>query len=665
MPDASPDERIADPVSETSFLQDMREEYAADIDADRANRDAAALDLKFLANEQWDSDVLALRKGRPTLNINRMPQFVRQVTGDIRLNKPAIKVSPVENADKETAEVIEGLVRHIEYQSKASRIYATTADCQVACGMGHMRLTVEWPEDSFEPELVISRIKNPFAVVWDSNISKIDCSDAGHCFVESTMSRKAFDKAFADAAIAGWGGDTPRDLKDWVGRDKVRVVEYWKIIKRPITLYLLANGAVIDDSQGDDSLRIAAEQVGIVRERKSTNSVVVQYLTNGHQLLQKPYVWPGKRIPIVTAWGEEVVLGERTVRHGLIRNAQDSQYLSNYLWSNAVEAIALQPKPKWVANELAIEGREDEWANANISTDSTLVYKGANAPVFTRPPDFPAAFLNMARAAEDAMKATTGIYDAALGQQSNETSGRAIQARDRQGDVSTYVYPDNLVAAIENLAGQIVEMVPFVYDAPRQVRILGEDMQAQVLKVNQNPGVNPITGEPGKMIDLKAGKYDVVVQTGPGFTTRRQEAAEAMMEFARIFPPAAPLLMDLVAKNQDWPNRDEFLQRLESLLPNPNKPPPPPPPPNPKDIASAEKLDAETMGQKLENVQRAMSMGLDPSTISAPPPAPEQPPGGPPVPSVGQMNGPMGPQPGAPDAPQGQSVPQGAPPQGM
>lgn len=656
MPDASQDTSFATPRSETEFLKEMREEYTADVAADRENCEGAAKDLRAMAGEPWDEEVLALRKGRPSLTINRNPQFVRQVTGDIRLNKPAIKVSPVEDADQDDAEVIEGLVRHIEYRSKAARVYATTADAQVACGMGHMRLTVEWPEDGFEPELMIRGIRNPFSVKWDSGRQRPDCSDATRCFVETSVPRKRFEMLYPDAIAGSWLTSSPQGLSDWINRDRVRLVEYWKVIKRPVTLYLLANGTVIDDSDGD-SLRIAAEQVGIIRERKSTKSQVVQYLTNGQSLLQEPYVWPGSRIPIITAWGEEVVLGERTVRHGLIRHAQDASYLSNYLWSAAVEAIALQPKPKWVASAKQVQGREGEWANANLSMESTLVYNedGSGPPQFQRPPDFPAAFMNMARAAEDAMKATTGIYDAALGQASNETSGRAIMARDRQGDVSTYVYPDNLVAAIENLAGQIVEMIPTVYDAPRQVRILGEDMRPAVIKVNQDRGLGA-DGQPLKTVDLTTGKYDVIVQTGPGFTTRRQEGAEAMLEFARIFPPAAPMLMDLVAKNQDWPDRDEFIQRIAALQPKANNQAPPAP--NPKDVANAEKLAAETTGQKLKNISDAMALGLDPAMLQpggqqAAQQSPAQ--GEPPVPSIGQMNGPMGPS-SAPGVSPGQSV---------
>jgi hypothetical protein len=615
------------PTDEGAFCLEMREAYRDAIDVDRHNRELAASDLEYRIGKQWDDDVLELRKGRPSLTLNRTAQFVRQVTGDVRINKPAIKVSPTGGGStKAKAEIVEGLIRHIEYSSKASRTYASVADSQVACGMGHMRLTIEWPDDSFDAELAIGFIRNPFAVVWDPNAAKADKSDAKYCFVEQRMARKVFEKRFPDADMSSWGGDNPRHMMDWIDRNTVRIVEYWCVHQRPVTLYLLSNGAVIDDT-ADDSLKTAAEQVGIIRERQTTRPMVVQYLSNGRQLLSQPYVWPGRQIPIVTAVGEEVCVGERTYRHGLIRFAKEAQYLQNLFISSAVETLALQPKPKWVATEKAIEGRETEWAQANFSSDSTLTYKGENKPEFVLPPQFPVAFVEMAKVAEDAMKGTTGIYDAALGARSNETSGVAIANRDRQGDVSTFVYPDNLVAAIENLANQVIDLLPHVYDAPREVRILGEDMKSKVVMVNTQGG-----------IDLTTGRYDVTVSTGTAFTTRRQEAAAGMLEFCRIFPPAAAVLGDLIARQQDWPGNDEVADRLKFLLPpglqnigdpsgggeqggapmaalpapGPAAPPPqpPPPPPDPKDLAMAGKLAAETEGQRLKNMDAAHDLGL-------------------------------------------------------
>lgn len=670
--------------SEADFLKDVRDDYTRSTDADRMNREQAAIDLMWRTGEQWSQDVLRLRKGRPSLVFNRMPQFVRQVTGDIRMNKPAAKVTPVsEGASKATAEVLEGLIRHIEYRSQAGRIYSLVADSQVTAGMGHMRLTVEYPDDSFDAELRISLIRNPFAVVWDHAAERPDRADAGFCFVEQRMTKKAFAAAFKDATETSYPLTQPAAMKDWITSDLIRVVEYWRVHQKPTKLFLLANGTVIEEDD-QDSVRQAAEQVGIVRERTVQKPWICQYITNGAQLLGEPYEWPGKRIPIVTAWGEEVCTGEKTFRHGLIRFARDPQYLVNHFMSAAVETLALQPKPKWLVNAEAVKGQEAKYRDANNSSDALLTYNGANKPEFIPPPPFPQSMTQMAAIAEDAMKSTIGLYDASLGARSNETSGKAIRARQQEGDVGSFVYADNLGWAIENMTGQVMEMIPETYDAPRQVRILGEDMQAQVMAVNG----------PGQPNLKDAGKYDVTVTTGPSFTSRRAEAAEGMMELIRVLPAAAPVLGDLLASLQDWPRADEVAQRLAQVRQDAQPKPQAPPPPNPKDAAQAElygaqteKAAAEAEGVKLDNVIKAVELGREHLPIPADPitgdplqggggnafqpppgPMPMSGPQQPNEPDADQAGGPSdqdadnpsGGQPGAPGAIPGQSAPQGA-----
>lgn len=624
--------------SEDDFLKDVREAYEQDISTDRNNRDEAAKDLKFRTGEQWDETVLQLRKGRPSLVLNRMPQFVRQVTGDIRMNKPAAKVTPVDSgADPATAEVIEGLLRHIEYQSQAGRIYSIVADAQVTAGMGHMRLVIEWPDDGFEPELVIRGIRNPFAVVWDHSAEQPDRSDAQHCFVEQRITKAKFEKAFPDATTSSFPITIPSALRDWITADMVRVAEYWCVHKVSTTLLLLNNGVVLEDDQSD-SFRMAAEQVGVLKERTVQRPQIVQYLTNGHKLLGEPYIWPGRKIPIFTAWGEEVCLGEKIFRHGLIRFGRDPQFLINNFMSAAVETLALQPRPKWLAHSDAIKGHEAKYRDANVSKDALLPYTGATAPKFVEPPEFPAAFVQMAAIAEDSMKATIGIYDAGLGARSNETSGKAIVARQREGDVSTFVYTDNLNWAIESLLKEAVAVAPHTYDTPREIRVLGEDMQAKVIAVNQAGG----------QFDLRRGKYDVRITTGPSFTTRRQEASEGMISLIQAFPQSAQVLAPFIARNQDWPQADEVAQAMLKISQAP------PPPPNPKDEAQAEKYAAEAEGQKLQNIADAVQLGRVMGPVAGPMGAAMTNGFASPPPAGGQAPPPE--RPGAPGASPGPSV---------
>lgn len=187
-----------------------------------------------------------------------------------------------------------------------------------------------------------------------------------------------------------------------------------------------------------------------------------------------------------------------------------------------------------------------------------------------------------------------GLYDASLGARSNETSGRAIMARQREGDVSTFHFIDNLSRAIRHGGRILIDLIPKVYSGERIVRVLGYDGTPQNVRLGAGQGdtasgateagagqdqatpIDPATGQampvPPNMrfdgvYDLAVGKYDLVVEAGPSFSTRRQEAAEQMTEFVRAFPQAAPVLGDLMAKNMDWPGADEIAARLKRLLP--------------------------------------------------------------------------------------------------
>ena len=119
----------------------------------------------------------------------------------------------------------------------------------------------------------------------------------------------------------------------------------------------------------------------------------------------------------------------------------------------------------------------------------------------------------------------TGIYDASLGSRSNEISGRAILARQREGDTGTFVYIDNWSRAIRHTGKILVDLIPHVYDTARTLRIVGEDGRTDVLEINRPMGLDADWGvTPRIMNDVTVGSYDVVLDMGPAMphaATRR------------------------------------------------------------------------------------------------------------------------------------------------
>lgn len=549
-------------MSKDDILADMRAFKRDCEQADGHNREAAQDDLRFLEGEgQWDARVKAGREadGRPCLTINKLPQYVNQVSNDIRQNRPSIKVSPVDStSDPAKAEILEGLIRNIEYTSKADQAYDTAGFYAVACGMGFITVeTCYADDDAFEQDIRICRVRNPMTVFLDPSAKEADASDMRQALVTSLMTLKAFKKKYPNAAATS--SVDGEEWADWYTGTDVRLAEYWtrEEVARPVVL--LKDGTVVDEDK-------APPGIPVVSRRNATRWKVTYRLCAGSEVLEEKE-WPGKYIPIVPVCGEEIDINGKVYRRGLIRNAKDSQRMYNYWRTTATELVALAPKAPVLLTDKQIEGKEQDWATANAQPRPYLTYNSdpsAPMPQRLEPASVPQGVFTEAQVSVDDMKSVTGIYDASLGARGNETSGRAIMARQREGDNATFVYPDNVARAIAQVGRIVIDLIPKIYDTERVVRVLGEDGAEELIKVNQ-ASIN------GVMNDLTTGKYDITVQSGPSYATRRLEAADTMMQFVQAQPGLAQIIGDLIAKNMDWPGADKIAQRLRAMLPEPIK----------------------------------------------------------------------------------------------
>ena len=605
-----------DATEPSEILRVAKERYDRCVEGERDNRTEAKDDLLFRAGEQWDDDIKRERTddGRPVLTINRIPQFIRQVTGDIRINRPAIRVRPVDGkADKDVAGIMTGLIRNIEQVSKARSAYVTAAETAATCGAGNFRIITEYStDDAFEQDIRIRRIPSPFAVYWDPDATEVTKEDARYCFVIEHVALDAFKDRWPDASTSDFDERATEEYGvNWWDGKQVTVAEYW--CKKPVrkTLGITAENQVLDL---DDDAKWSWPFLGIEDTRVVETHEIVSYMLSGMEILSGPSAWPGRYIPVVPVIGEEVHMGDRTVRHGVVRYAKDPQRLYNYWRSTAAETIALAPKAPFVGTLKQFKGLERFWKAANRSNLPYLAYNpDGQAPPPQRQGhgEVPIAVVNEAGIAADDMKAVTGIYDAALGARSNETSGRAILARQREGDVGTFVYVDNLSFAIEQAGRILVDLIPRIYDTERVVRVLGEDDTEEFVAVNRT-----VRGPDGDSIlnDLSAGEYDVTVTTGPSYSTKREEAAQSMIAFVQANPRIAGIVMDLIAKNMDWPGAEQIAERLKKTLPPgiddeaPRQAPAPPDPEAILDAAKVEKTRAETEGKELDNARKQLEI---------------------------------------------------------
>lgn len=559
-------------AQDKDILEEALEQWRIAVDAESENRQDALDDKRFAklgGKHQWPEKVYEDRKAenRPCLTINRMPQFLKQVINDQRMNKPSITVRPVDDqGDIQLAHIYQGLIRNIEVSSNADNAYDVAFDDAVTMGFGFFRIVTEYAHEStFEQDIKIKPVYNAFTVHLDPS----DWFKPQYGFVTEMVKRPSFKAkyGFDPKPVPSTGVGTA--MEGWYDDDMIQVAEYWRIEEKKKRLLMLSDGATVYADKFDQNL-MAQYGITVKRERDVMCPEVKQWLLTGQELVSDKNDWVGKYIPIIPVVGECIDIEGKKHRMGLIRHAKDPQRMFNFWRTASTELVALAPKAPWVGAVGQFDTESDKWEKANIKSYSNLAYDVVDgAPPPQRQPfaGVPAGALQEALNASDDMKSVMGIHDASLGAKSNETSGRAIMARQREGDVSTFNFMDNFATQSLAHAGRILlDLIPKIYDTERVVRIIGPDDEPETVAINKH-FMQP-DGKAG-YYDLSIGKYDVVVKVGPSFTSQREEVRNAMLEFIRVYPQSAPVLGDLLAKNMDWPEADKIAQRLQALLPPP------------------------------------------------------------------------------------------------
>lgn len=557
------------------------------------NWEAMEDDLRFLGGEQWPSGVRTEREleQRPCLVNNVLPSFVDQILGDQRQNRVSIKVSATDfqggedgNDEEPTisnltgttqytlSQAMTGAIMGIEYACDAQTSYDIASQSALESGMGYLRVLTDFlADDSFDQEFVIKHIENQFSVTLDPNAKERDRSDGMWALVDEYMPKEEFKAKYPNATPQPITDKADEDMGGWFGEHTVRVSEYFT--REPVNkeVALLSDGRVVDIKELEPVVDELLEQgIRIVRTRKLKTYKTWWRKITGLDVLEGPVEVPCSTIPISPLWGKAHVLKNRITFRSLFRHSKDAQRMQNYWDSAGTESVALAPKAPFVGAEGHVEGREQEWETANTTNRSLLTYiaqyQGDPGPKRSQPAATPAAEITMGMQATDKIKATMGMYDASIGAAGNETSGRAIIARQRQGDRGSFEFTDNRSKSIQRIGKLIVEMFPRVVDTERIIRLKFPDGKEDFVRLNQQV-YDEDTKEWVTIHNLAVAKYDVVVTTGPAYATQRQEAAETMLEFARVVPNAAGAMADLIAYNMDWPGADSIAERLKKIVP--------------------------------------------------------------------------------------------------
>lgn len=548
------------------------EEYWAD------NRKFAEQDIKFRAGEHWPEEIKRKRekKGRPCLTFDKQNQYIRQVVNDGRQNRPSIKYRPVDDkADPKVAKGFQGITRHILSASSADEAFDTALDHAAGHGFGYFRVLTEYTDEkSFLQDITIKRVRNSMSVLLGPH-QCADGSDAEDGFVIDDVPREVFERKWPKAQKKDWQTHAKDYAEGWLSKLTVRVCEYWYKTEEQGLLHLLDDNTT---ATAEDYAKDARPtKPNIVRSRQVPVVKVKWCRMSGAEILEERD-WLGQFIPIVPVYGTETDIGGKVIYSGMIRASKDPALLYDYSRTAFAERVALSPKAPYVAAIGQVE-EHPEWQTANSENHAVLPYTPQEISGTMLPPprreqasDVPTGFAQDAQMAEHDIQSSIGMYNASVGNESNEKSGRAILARQREGDVGTFHYHDNLGRAVRYLGRILVDLIPKVYDTKRVIRMIGDDDSESMAMVNPDmpTGSAKLPLENGETVDvfnLNAGRYDVAITTGPSYTTKRQESAETMLELAQGNPAYWQTHGDLIVKSQDWPDADEFAKRTKALMP--------------------------------------------------------------------------------------------------
>ncbi len=558
----SGDERINQAIKFWRFVND----------ADAMNRAEALSDLKFAAGDQWPVEIQNSRnlEARPCLTINKVDAYCRQVENQQRQQRPRIKVHPVnDDADYKIAQIIQGIVRHVEVNSNADTAYDTAFSNAVRMGWGYWRINTDYVrEDSFDQEIFIEPIDSPFTVYFDPNSVLPDGSDANYCLITTVLDKKIFRDMYPDADDGAnfQQRSTGDSTAAWVTKEDIRLAEYFYFEREKARLFLLSDGSTMFADGQDFEQRVAAAGLMVVSSRESYRKVLKWIKMTAMEVLEERTL-PNRYIPVVPCYGAQVVVDGKRKKYGLVRFAKDPQRMYNFWRTSMTESVALAPKAKWLLAEGQDEGHENEWALANIKSTPVLRYKqtdieGRQAPVPTRiqPEPPPDGIMTSAAAIASDLQMVIGILDPNQ-LPSGNISGKAIQGQQSQVDLNNFHFYDNLTRSLKHTGRIILDLIPHIYDTQRVMRIIGDDGQPDLVTVNQMAATGEILN------NITVGQYDVIMDAGPGYLSRRQAAVDSMAPLMTTNAELFKIAGDLFFRNLDFPGADTIADRLAAMNP--------------------------------------------------------------------------------------------------
>lgn len=559
------------------ILKTMRSRFSQSAEHESVNRQSWVKSVDMSCSmDQWPQEVVNSRGGnRPRLTINRLNGTCKQIEGDYRQNQLAINVLPASyEASDDTAEILAGMIRHIEQVSCAGSVYLHGIRYASRGGFGWARVLPEYvAEGSFEQELRIGAVYNSLTVYCDPKAVMPTREDARFMFVSEKVSRDdhldEYDSSKVDFSQSL--EDFDEGFEDWAEEDGevLRRVEYFTKEYVPARFVRFSNGATLEIVSDAELEALKAIGWQAQQEKKGRRTQIRWRKCIANEILEERlYKMPF--IPLIPFLGEEINIRGKITLRSAIAYGIDPQHMLNYMKSTATESAALMPKAPYLMTPAQIQNHEIQWKNVNNSPQPYLIYnadpKAPGPPPRIGMPEQPIGEMALANGAERDISYTTNTFDAQLGAPGQEVSGVALSERQHQGTTGNFLFIDNGKLAIEHIGRVLLGFIPLIYDTERVVRILNMEGKSSTETINREIH-NPVLGAMEVLNDITVGDYQVVVEAGKAFATRRKEATEGMLKWSQAFPQQSPLVSDLVIENMDVPGGTQIAERIRRSLP--------------------------------------------------------------------------------------------------
>jgi hypothetical protein len=571
--------------SDKEILEQAKRRFQIVTDLHSDERRLQSDDGRFADEDQWEPEVRAARENdpngaRPVLTIDKINQYISQIVNDLRQNKPAIKVKPVDDAaDKDTARVFQEIIRRIEDNSNATIAYLTGGESAVKVGEGYWHLTTDYVDaKSFDQEVRIEPIHD-YSKVFMSEHNMPDGSDNKYTFIIEDVPDEKFKRLYPKAKD---GSSTEfsvaNDAKDsmiWRIGATTRVALYYYYDYEDTLLYALEDGTTMLQSEYEAFINDKAYELPAVVSTRPTQLQTVKWVKmTGAEILERG-VWLGKYIPVIKVVGKQANVNGKKHYKGLVRLAKDSLRAYNYWFSALTEKLALAPKAPFIGAKGQFDTDRAKWQSANVVNHAFLQYDtvldsnnvALPPPQRQLPAQMEAAMLQHLQLIEHDIKTALGMFRASVGEASPQQSGKAIQSLKIQSDTGSFNFPDNVALSIRYTGKQLIDIIPKLYDTARIVRIMGEDGTVSTVGIDPAQEEAKLEGKIGNIYNLRVGKYDVTATPGASYATKRMEQSEILQGFLQNNPEQFPMFGDLLFRMQDFPLSDKIADRFERMLP--------------------------------------------------------------------------------------------------